>query len=84
MTFRFITVQGQELREKERSDFRCPVRYTNTTVSRNKTDVTYRVSTALRNYKQLSELRSIQEAIQTAITLTVYSDDNLIITRSLN
>jgi hypothetical protein len=34
-------------------------------------------------YKQLSEFRSIQEVIQTAITVTLSSDDNLII-RLLN
>jgi len=78
MTFGFITVQGQEFRGKERSDIRCPMRYTNTN------DVTSSVSTTVPYYKQLSEFRSIQEAIQTAITLTLSSDDNLIITRLLN
>jgi len=84
MAFRFIIVQGQEFREKERSDTGCPVRYTNTTVSLYTTDVTFSVSTTVLYYKQLYEFRSIQEAIQTAITLTVSSDDNLIITRLLN
>jgi len=60
------------------------VRYTNTTVSLYPTDVTFSVSTTVLYYKQLYEFRSIQEAIQTAITLTVSSDDNLIITRLLN
>ena len=81
MTF---IVQGQEFGEKERSDTRCPVRYTNTTISHYTTDVTFRVSTTVLYYKQLSEFRSIQEAIQTAFTLAVSSDDNLIITRLLN
>ena len=56
----------------------APLKKTNTT------EITFSVSTTVRYYKQLSEFRSIQEAIQTAITLTLSSDDNLIITRLLN